>query len=188
MANIPAEKQGSNWWAWLLGLLILAGLIWILVEAFDTEEVPVADDVEAITPETTPEPVAVAPTITISDILGSPTEYIGEPFSPDQVNVVEVPTDRGFWIEDNGERLFVVIIDVPQEEPKDINPGQMVQIEEGVLRDRTFLPDIPGAPLDPDTESIAQQQPIFLTVDESNITILEGGTPQPGTDPAETIE
>ena len=115
--------------------------------------------------------------VTIGDILGNPDRYVGETFPQAEVNVTEVPTDRGFWIEDEGRRLFAIIIDQPQEEPKDINPGQTLRIEEGVLRDRTFLPAIPGVPLDQDTENIAEQQPIFLTVDEQYINILEAGMP-----------
>ncbi|WP_412068110.1 hypothetical protein [Rubrivirga sp. IMCC43871] len=44
MANIPVEKtSGSPWWLWLLGLLLLGGLIWFIAEAFDNE--PDADEI-----------------------------------------------------------------------------------------------------------------------------------------------
>lgn len=45
MARIPVERErgGSPWWLWLLGLLLLAGLIWLLAELFGPDET--ADEV-----------------------------------------------------------------------------------------------------------------------------------------------
>ena len=180
MADIPVEKKsgGGGWWKWLLGLLLLALIIWAIAAAIDTDESNVTE-VEPVTPTTTPEPIAQAPTVTIGDILGNPTEYVGDDFADvyprAEVQVGSVPTDRGFWVVDQGDSLFAVIIDVPEEQPNDIDAGQTLRIQEAILRDRTFLPQIPGVPLDADTERIAEQQPIFLTVDETNISILQGG-------------
>lgn len=189
MANIPVEERrgGASWLWWLIGLLLVAGLIWIIVETFDEGETEITA-IEQMSPETTPQPLGEAPSVTIGDILARPDDYIGESFPQTEVNVSSVPTDRGFWIVDEGDSLFAVIIDTPQEEPKDINPGQMLRIDDGMLRDRSFLPEMPGVPLDQDTERIVENQPIFLTVDEQYINILEGGTPQPGTDPAQTVQ
>ena len=130
----------------------------------------------AVTPATMPEPVAQLPGVSIADILGNPAGFLGQTWTVDAVQVPEVPTDRGFWIEDQGSRLFAIIIDDPEEQPKDINPGQTLRITEGVLRDRTFLPQIPGEPLEAQTQQIAEQQPVFLVVDERNIQILSSGT------------
>ena len=45
MANIPAERTGvgTPWWVWLLGLLVLAGGIWLVAELFDND--PDADEI-----------------------------------------------------------------------------------------------------------------------------------------------
>lgn len=191
MARIPVEKKGgASWIWWLLGLLVLIGLVWLLVEAFDDDEAELTEEpgVEAVTPDTTPGAATGTPAVAIGDILNNPAAYVGQTFPDQEVNVVEVPTDRGFWIEDQGQRLFAIIIDEPQEEPLDINPGQTLQIQGGTLRDSTYLPEMPGAPLDQETQNIVQEQPIFLVVDERNIDILEAGTPQPGTDPAESVQ
>jgi hypothetical protein len=188
MADIDVERKGGgmSWLWWLIGLIVLALILWAIFAGDDEPEVAeVVPPAPVVTPTTTPEPVAQLPGISIADILGDPAAFIGEDFT-DEVVVESVPTDRSFWIEDQGQRLFAIIIDDPAEEPKDINPGQELRITEGVLRDRTFLPEIPGVPLDQDTENIAEQQPIFLTVDERNINILTQGNPQPGTDPAPT--
>lgn len=44
MANIPVERTGGGtpWWLWLLGLLLLVGLVWLVAELFDNE--PDADE------------------------------------------------------------------------------------------------------------------------------------------------
>jgi hypothetical protein len=56
MANIPVERTertgGFPWWGWLLGLLLLIGLIWLLSSAFRGDD---------RTPVTTTDTTAVAP-------------------------------------------------------------------------------------------------------------------------------
>lgn len=194
MAEIPVEKKSSMTWLWvLLALLLAALLLWWLLADDDEVEAPLVPVAEApvtpaITPSTTPEMIAEAPGVSIGDILGNPTNFVGR---DDFQAEVTVPmnaqmTDRGFWIEDEGQRLFAIIMDGPQEEPKHINPGQTLRISEGMLRDRTFLPDLRGDALDADTQRIVDGLPIFLVVDESNIQILEAGVPQPGTGRAQT--
>ncbi len=48
MANIPVERpsSGTPWWLWLLGVLLLGGLIWFIAEAFDNE--PDADEMAGL--------------------------------------------------------------------------------------------------------------------------------------------
>lgn len=45
MANIPVERTHTStpWWLWLLGLLLLGGLVWLVAELFDNE--PDADEI-----------------------------------------------------------------------------------------------------------------------------------------------
>ena len=181
MAEIELERKrgGMGWLWWVVGLVAIALIVWwVWPDEPDMAELDTIETVEPVTPATTPEVVAGGAAVTIGDILGNPDGFIGETFPRAEVEVTEVPTDRGFWIEDEGQRLFAIIIDDPAEQPKDINPGATLRIDQGTLRDRTFLPEIPGAPLDQQTENLAEQQPIFLVVDERYITILEGGQPQ----------
>lgn len=197
MAEIRLEKKkkrGMGWlWA-LLALLLLLLLVWWLwpdaevgepVEPVATE--PFGTEVEPEGPVEPVEPMVGAEGLGLGVILANPADYVGEPFPGAEVQVAEVPTDRGFWIEQDGQRLFAIIVDMPEEEPKDINPGQTLNVEQGTLRDSGYLAELPGEPLDADTEEIARQQPIFLVVDERYIEVLEGGEPQPGTDPAEGV-
>lgn len=184
MADIDLERKksgGMGWLWWALGLLALLLIIWwVWPDNNDDDFADVdVDPVETVTPSTTPEVVGGdIPGVSIGDILGNPDNFIGETFPRAEVTAVEVPTDRGFWIEDEGQRLFAIIIDQPQEERVDINPGATLRIDQGTLRDRTFLPEIPGEPLDATTENMAEQQEVFLVVDERHITVLEGGQPQ----------
>lgn len=172
--DIQRKKTGGMGWLWgLLALVLLALIIWWIWP--DDEEV-VEDPEVAAEMAPLPAPIAEAPAVTIGDVLGNPGAYVGQTFPRAEVTVAEVPTDRGFWIEDNGQRLFAVIIDDPAEQPKDINPGQTLRIDQGTLRDATFISNIQGAPLDSDTESIARQQDAYLVVDERHIHILEAGT------------
>lgn len=189
MADIDVERKGPSIWPWIIGLIILALLIWLLAEWLgDDEEVvepigaPVPAEVQPPTVGVPPEPVAQAPGVPLSQIIESPATWTGQTWGG-EVRVAEVPTDRGFWIEDQGERLFVILNDQPQEEPKDINPGQTLRISEAMIYDN--VANVPGT-VDPDTRNIAQGQPVFLAVDEGNVNILEAGQPQPGTDPAQT--
>lgn len=189
MADIDVErKNGGMGWLWgLLALVAVALIVWWVWP--DDEPEPMDTEIEAVEPvsPTTPESVGPGADVSIGDILGNPDSFIGDTFPQSEVTVTEVPTDRGFWIEDEGQRLFVIVNDQPQEQRVDINPGQTLRIDGGMLRDRTFLPQVGGSALDEDTESIAGEQEVFLVVDEEFITILEGGEPQPGTDPAQGV-
>lgn len=188
MAKIPVEKkQQPSWIWWLLGLLLLGGIIWVLVEAFDDEEELDVGGVEEVEP-IPPPPTNEFEEVDLGAILANPSEYVGEPFPTTEVTVASVPTDRGFWISANGDSLFALIIDVPEEQPKDINPGQTLLIEGGTLHDSSYLQELTGRPLDAATEETAEQQSIFVVVDERNITIREAGVAQPGTDTAQTVQ
>ena len=187
MAEIDMQKKSGGGLGWLWGLLALLAVILLVWWIWPDDDDEVVDTPVAEAPlGTTPEPVAQGPGASIGDILGNPAAHVDQPWQNESVRVVEVPTDRGFWIEDQGQRLFAIVIDQPAEQPVDINPGQELRISEAMLRDRTFLPQIPGDPLDAETENMAEGQPIFLTVDEDNIQVLTQGNPQPGTDPAQT--
>jgi len=110
---------------------------------------------------------------------------IDRAFPGAEVTVVEVPTNRGFWIEDEGHRLFVIVIDQPREEFIGITLGQTLRIVEGMLRDRTFLTEVTGEALDADTEEIAKRQEVFLVLDEAHISILARETAQAPPSPFE---
>ena len=176
MAEIPVEKKSNLTWLWvLLALILIALLIWWATDSDEVEPIPQTEEIVGVDtpgadPITPPEPVGMEAGITVGGILGNPTEYVGDDnINLTGVTVPEVPTDRGFWVEDQGQRIFAVLIDGPSERPKDIDPNQRIVIREAMARDATFIDQIPGQPLDQDTRNIIQKQDVYLVVDESNI-------------------
>lgn len=180
MAEIPVERKSSMAWLWiLLALIILGLLLWwalddgeeeVAVQSAPTEIV--GEQTPAADPMASPAPGGTEAGMSIAAILANPTEYVGRDDFQAEVGVPEVPTDRGFWVEDQGNRLFAIIIDEPREVPLDINAGQRLRVTKGMIRDATFLSQIPGRTLDADTKRIVQDQDAYLIVNEDNIEIL----------------
>lgn len=180
MANIDVQRRETSIWPWLLGLIVLGLLIWGAMELFGggteettyTESAPavVESEPSVITPETTT-PMATTPTtgLTIAQILQNPTAHIGHTFSG-AVQVTEVPTDRGFWVTDQGQRIFVIINGPAPDQPKNIQANQMVQLNNAQIYGTEQLATLPGT-LDADTRQLAQQQQAVLFVEEQNLTI-----------------
>ena len=174
MAEIPIEKKSSKAWIWiLLAAVLLALLLWWLLadnndDAAMTEPVAVEQTAEVAT--TAPE----AGTMTIASILANPSAFYGREGFTGEVDVGGPLTDRGFWIENDGQRMLAIIIDQPREVPMDINAGQKLRISGGTVRNPADVENLPGVPLDQDTINAMQGQEAVLVVDESNIEIVEG--------------
>ena len=181
MAEIHIERKKSTAWLWLLlaALAVLAVLAWLLwpdpaettpLTATIVDPIPAPATVATIAPlDSTP--TANAGTPTIATILANPPQWVGREFSG-TVTVAEVPTDRGFWIEEGGSRLFAILIDAPAEVPLDINAGQTIRIR-GTLRDAAYLPQLPGRPIVAATQELARRAPVYLVADEQAITIVD---------------
>ena len=178
MADIDIEREPSRAWLWwLLGAVALLLVLWALLGSVwdepDDEGVLAAP--AAVEEFGTPpgEAVAVVPTpavIVVTEIVADPARWSGTALSG-EVQVDEVPTDRGFWITDQGQRLFAILGDGPQEQPLDINPNQRLRISEGMVYGPDQLASIPGG-LDDDTRRIAEAQPAVLYVHEDNVEII----------------
>ena len=154
MANIPVERTstGTPWWLWLLGLLLLAGLIWLIAGLLDDDDdvdVAEVDAVETVDPVAVPEPG-----MDLSNLY-----------------VTRVPGDRVFYVapsEAQADMETLVILDqnmspdVPGIEGQvDINPGQMVDLSAGTMEplgDMNLagmgLSDAEASAMTPDTEVI----------------------------------
>lgn len=179
MAEINLERKqagGGMAWLWaLLALIVIALIAWWLWPEDEME----FDDPAGVE---TVEPTGMQPTMPQEEglalITANPSAWVNMPFPPTEANVGERMTDRGFFIQADGTELLVLIIDEPLDASMDINPGQRLRITGGTLRGPDYMGQVEGVPLTPETEALVQGQQIYLVVDESNITILEEGTPQ----------
>ncbi|WP_156841282.1 hypothetical protein [Novosphingobium aquimarinum] len=191
MAEIPVERKKSNAWIWILLAFILAALLlWWAVSSSDNDDAALTQAEPAAATSMAPYDGATenmgekaaasganadadADALTIADIFATPEQYIGRDDFSAEVDSPKVPTDRGFWVEQKGRRMFALIVDAPSDAYKDINPGQRLRITNGMIRDASSIGDLPGKPLDADTRKIIEDQPAFLVVDEKNIEILQ---------------
>ena len=178
MAEIPVERKSNKGWLWLLLVLLIIGAIiwWLLAEANegefdDADEVAIEQNADTMSVDET----AQAGGMTIASILAAPEAHYGMDGFTGEFAVTGPLTDRGFWIEQDGSRMFALIIDQPREEPVDINQGARVSLDGGTIRDPEDIASgqIEGVPLDQGTlDAIAGQEAILL-VNEDNITISE---------------
>lgn len=86
MADIDVErKRGAGWLWWLLGLVVLALIIWAIVEAIDDQPdtAPVVEPTPVVSPSTEPTTPGVADTVglpaPVQGYLASCTEEFGAP-------------------------------------------------------------------------------------------------------------
>ena len=97
--------------------------------------------------------------------------WVGQSVSG-EVTVAETPTDRAFWVERDGQRMLAVVLVEGDAEPPTVAPGETLRIRNGMLRDDSFLGDIPGEALDDISRNLAQEQTVFLAVETSGIEVL----------------
>lgn len=174
MADIHIEKrEKSAGWLWaivaLAAVVLIGWWLWPRAEREIAEVAPLAPVEAPAAPAGT---ATSTETPTVGTVMANPQQWVGRQFSG-TVEVTEVPTDRGFWIEQNGQRMFALVIDRPAEKPVDINAGQRIQIDNAMLHDAAYIPQLEGSPLTSSTESVVREQPIYLVVDESDMTILD---------------
>ena len=171
MAEIHIEKKPSIW-PWIIGLLVLGLLIWGVAEMMggDDEEVAAVEGVEAVEAPLIADPAAgVAPAagIPISQIVASPAAWAGKRVTG-EARVTEVVSDRGFWIEDQGQRMFVLVNELPNE-IKNVDAGQSLRISDAMVYAGTDA--IPGN-MEAQALQIAKSQAAVLAVDTRSIEIL----------------
>lgn len=178
MADIDVQqKSGPGIWPWIIGLVVLALLAWLVAEWLGEDDEVVAPVAEApvVAPPVAapvteaPPATAAAAGIPAAQIVANPASWEGRTVSG-TAQVTEVPTDRGFWIEADGQRLFVILRDAPAEQPMNVQQGQTVRITEATVH--IGAAGVAGD-LDPDTRGIVQNQPALLTVDEDNLQVVQ---------------
>ena len=142
MADINVERKGPSIWPWIIGLLVLALLIWAIAEMVDTDEGRVAG-VEQVE-----EPVAAVPTptpVTPEAEMGAAVDLETlSPLGSDDIGrmarvegkVIGQPIDQGFWVQTalNGEE-HAIFVQTPAHtadglmlQTQDVKTGQNVNV------------------------------------------------------------
>lgn len=189
MAEIHIEKKKSIW-PWVIGAIVVALAIWALLEMMDRDtrdaavgdvavpaatapavEAPVASEVAAPGVDTTGDATGTLAMLPVATILSAPAGYVGRNVSG-SATVPEVPTDRGFWIEADGQRMFALIEQGPNmEDAININAGQQIRFTDAVVHDADSLARLGGS-LDDEARRILGDQQAFLVVEPQDIAIV----------------
>lgn len=188
MAEIHIEKKKSVW-PWIIAALVALLAIWALTQFMGRDE----RDVAAVEPVGTPVAEAPAPTepveaagtpaattadasgaiaaLPVATILAGPAGYVGQEISG-TARVTDVPTDRGFWIEQDGQRMFAVIAKGENmEQAININAGQEIQLNGAAVHDANSIAQL-GGTLDEQAKQLVSGQQAFLVVEPNDVTIV----------------
>lgn len=160
MARIPIEERssGSPWWLWLLGLILLAGIIWLVAGLFDEPDAEVLattpDPIEA--PAYEPEPMVTGAITSVATILDAddPATLAGRDVQLDGMRVTEVIGDSTFYVtptDASADRRLFVVLDEQMNEPPadvegryDVTEGQMVTVMGSLRELERTDPDVWG--------------------------------------------
>lgn len=187
MADLNVERKSPSVWPWIIGLLVLALLIWALVELFESDDEtatldPAPEQAAVVEPVSEPVgPDVMVASLPVAEISQSPDAYAGQTVSG-QATVAEVPSQGGFWIDDRGQRLFVVMTGQATEAVPTLTPGQTIHIADATVARSSEL-DARAAEVSPDVRQTAEGEEVVLLVDPANLHPTEQGTGQPANDP-----
>ena len=170
MAEIDLQPKRPSLIPLLIGVLLIGVIVWGVVEWVDNEPeaVTVAEPLAPI-PASEPAPLPVVDIIPVAVIVTTPADYAGRSVSG-RADVAEVISDRGFWIENAGQRLFVVI-DEPVPENIDINAGQALELT-GTVYTKEMLDQVQGR-MEAETRRVAGEQSVFLYVRSADVRIAD---------------
>lgn len=165
MADINVERKGPSIWPWIIGLIVLAVLIWLLTEMFDSDDEVETEPAfeEPVMVEPAPEPAAptaMVAALPVAEIADDPVSFEGRTVSG-EATVAEMIDERTFWLEDQGRRMLVLL---DAASPLSLEPGQRVRITDARVVDAGALDGVPPA--------AAQDQDVVLTVGASNIETM----------------
>lgn len=193
MADINIERKKRSPLPLILGVLALLLLLFLLLRScgddddVEVQEGAVVDTTTAMTPSATgAAPVTPAPDAAagaagaaagagwIAGVLAGTSA--GQTVGGEGI-VPETPSDRGFWIEENGQRVFAILQE-PMEQVKDIDPGQRVRISHARVLAGSESAQIPQD-VDAEARQTASGQQHFLLVPASGVQIVAGGNTTP---------
>lgn len=175
MAEIKVEhREKSGVGRWLLPLLLL-GLVVAAVLAMRNrgEDRTVAS---TATPTVSAAGGEVAGgMIPVATIVGAPAQYANQTVSG-TARVAQVVSDRGFWIEENGQRMFVVLGEKgagtnAAEHAVDIKSGGTVRFTNAHVF--TSADQVPGGNVEAEARQAIANQPAFLHVNPGDVQTVQ---------------
>ncbi|HEX6039295.1 hypothetical protein [Longimicrobium sp.] len=193
MADIDIERKKKSPLPWVLALLVLALLAFLLMRSCgDDDAAPVTDTTTApaataagAAPMPATDTTGMAATGAAGAAGAAGAGWIGTVLAGTNAGqttggsgiVPETPSDRGFWIEENGQRVFAILAE-PMEQVKDIDPGQRVTLSNARVMRGSEASQVPQD-VDAEARQTAQGQPYFLLVPASGVQIVAGGNTTP---------
>lgn len=143
-------------------------------------EEPIVDDspmmptepVEVVVAPMPPPPTdADSADLPVDLIIVTPADYLGQPVVG-VAQVADVTSDRGFWLEKNGERIYALIAKSPNmEQAVNIEPGQTVRLA-GLVYDSSLAERIAGQ-VEPDAMETIADQPAFILVPATHVAVVD---------------
>lgn len=189
------SRRGSLWVAGLAALLLAGlGLWWFAGGA--GQRLPAQDGAKAVAgmqrddPDVPPaEHAATQPdasaaaTLPVSRIVRNPDDWAQQEVSG-TARVDAIETDRGFWIQAQGERIFAVLEKKIGQDSRALEPGQRVRLRGAAVFEPGGFAILPGEALDVETKEILADQDVFLLVPEQRLdrqsTREQGALPATG--------
>lgn len=196
MADVGIGKHKSHW-LWIIGGAIVLLVIAFVFSRAPREEMagvgPVDEKVQPAPPGATVEapPVAATPApiepvaasdaatqgaagapadagrIPVVAILADPSAYTGRQVSG-TVRVADVPTPRGFWIEDGGRHMLVLLDRASGAQGAPISQGQTIRLT-GTVQDGTAAA---SGTLDPEARQLLGTQRAYLLVAPRDVSVM----------------
>lgn len=211
----PAQTRDRTW-QWIIGAIVLLLLVWGVTRLVVDEEVPLAGRAVGI-PVVAPDPVvpvdplrpgedgsyvvataAGEDAIPVAAIAITPEPFYGRRMVGVAVVAADqdpaVAADKGFWLEQDGRRIFAVFARPPVTGSVDaddraapgaadtadaadtvgsveVMPGQRIELSGQVYPGE--LASQVGADLDPGTQLMLSSQPAFLLVEPGAGTVVQ---------------
>lgn len=137
----------------------------------DSPAMPAEPDAVTVAPMPPPPTEADTAELPVDLIIITPADYLGQPVVG-TAQVADVPSDRGFWLEKNGERIYAMISQSPEmEQAVNIEPGQTVRLA-GLVYDSALAEGIAGQ-VDPQAMETIADQPAFLLVPATHVAVVD---------------
>ncbi|MDZ4738129.1 MAG: hypothetical protein SGJ07_17440 [Rhodospirillaceae bacterium] len=166
------DKKSPPMWVWIVGAII-ALIVIFLIWNWMRPIAPVVTSPPMVTaPAPAPAPAAsTAPATTavapVALIVAVPADYFDRDVSG-TARVADVPTDRGFYLEENGRRMLAILGKDFTEKQVNVNAGQMVRVS-GVVRASSKLDEAEVGSLQPATRDLITKEPVYLVVKQVEI-------------------